>query len=338
MNSRDRVKNIIMRKPAERNGFWLGNPHPDTWNILHKYFWTTNEEELRQKLNDDFRWITPQYLDSTYQHPMGKGIFDIWKRKLAHGELGPLANCISVNEVEDFEWPNLDYLNFDECLSILKNIGDYYRASGFWAPFFHDIIDLFGMENYFLKMYTNPEVVHAVTEKVCTFYLEANKKFYSQAGDLIDAYFFGNDFGTQFDLLLSPEQLEEFIMPWFRKFTNQAHQYGYQVILHSCGSIFKVIEKLIDAGVDCLHPLQAKAKDMNAENLAEHFKDRIAFMGGIDTQDLLVNASPAEVKKEVKRIKELLGPNLIISPSHEALLPNVPPCNVAAMAEAAVEI
>ena len=59
-------------------------------------------------------------------------------------------------------------------------------------------------------------------------------------------------------------------------------------------------------------------------------------MGGIDTQDLLVNAAPDGVKNEVERVKKLLGPHLIVSPSHEALLPDVPPENVVAMAEAAV--
>jgi uroporphyrinogen decarboxylase len=43
------------------------------------------------------------------------------------------------------------------------------------------------------------------------------------------------------------------------------------------------------------------------------------------------------VKTEVRRVKSLLGPNLIVSPSHEALLPDVPPENILAMAEAAVE-
>jgi uroporphyrinogen decarboxylase len=94
---------------------------------------------------------------------------------------------------------------------------------------------------------------------------------------------------------------------------------------------------LIDAGVDALHPLQAKAKDMDAETLAEDFGGEIAFLGGIDTQDLLVNASPAGVRREVERVKELLGPSLVVSPSHEALLPNVPPENALAMAQAARE-
>jgi len=39
----------------------------------------------------------------------------------------------------------------------------------------------------------------------------------------------------------------------------------------------------------------------------------------------------------VRRLRPLFGPRWIVSPSHEALLPNVPPRNVAAMAEAAKE-
>jgi uroporphyrinogen decarboxylase len=170
---------------------------------------------------------------------------------------------------------------------------------------------------------------------VCEFYYEANERFYSVAGDLMDGFFFGNDFGTQYNLICGPEHFEEFIMPWFRKFTNQAHEHGYQVVLHSCGAIHRVINSLIDSKVDCLHPLQAKASKMDAETLSKDFKGKITFMGGIDTQELLVKATPEEVKEEVARIKKLLGPNLIISPSHEALLPDVPPENVKAMAEAA---
>jgi uroporphyrinogen decarboxylase len=109
------------------------------------------------------------------------------------------------------------------------------------------------------------------------------------------------------------------------------------VILHSCGSIYRVIERLIAAKVNCLHPLQARAYGMDAETLAREFKGRIAFLGGLDTQDVLVNATPEGVRAEVRRIKKLLGPRLIVSPSHEALLPNVPPENVIAMAEAAIQ-
>ena len=76
---------------------------------------------------------------------------------------------------------------------------------------------------------------------------------------------------------------------------------------------------------------------MDAETLARDFKGKIAFLGGLDTQRVLNQGTPAEVRAEVRRIKQVLGPCLIVSPSHEAILPDVPPQNVAAMAEAALE-
>jgi len=193
------------------------------------------------------------------------------------------------------------------------------------------------MQNYFLKMLDEPEIVHAVTRKVCEFYLEANKRFFIQAGDLVDGFFFGNDFGTQETLIIAPDQFNEFIMPWFKKFTAQGHEYDYQVVLHSCGAIYHVIDQIIDAGVDCIHPIQAKADKMDANTLAASFKGRVTFMGGVDAQHLMTGGKPDEIKAEVRRIKSLLGPGLIVSPSHEAILPNVPPENVAALAEAAFD-
>ena len=332
MNSRERIRTLIAGEAADRCGFWLGNPHADTWPIYHTYFGMSTQEELRRKLDDDFRWIPA----GAYRHPEGKGMFDI-PGKTSHGTPGPFADCEDVGEVEAYDWPNPDYLDFTEVLETLRNTGDRYRASGFWTPFYHHVMDLFGMETYMVNMYANPELVHAVTDRVCGFYYEANERFFEAAGDLVDGFFFGNDFGTQRDLICGPKQFDAFVMPWFRKFTEQGHRRGYQVILHSCGSIYKVIDRLIEAGVECLHPLQARAWNMDAETLARDFKGRIAFMGGIDTQELLVHATPREVKAEVRRVKELLGPCLIVSPSHEALLPNVPPENVQAMAEAAIE-
>jgi uroporphyrinogen decarboxylase len=72
---------------------------------------------------------------------------------------------------------------------------------------------------------------------------------------------------------------------------------------------------------------------MDAESLAK-LKGKVAFVGGTDTQDLLVNDTPVEIEEEVRRVARVLGP-LVISPSHEAVLPDVPPENVEAMARTA---
>lgn len=336
MTGRERIRAIIAGRPADRQGFWLGNPHPDSLPAFHSYFGTSTLEELHASLGSDFRWITPQYMETTYRHPLGEGLFDVWKKKKSLGEAGPLAQAESVAEIGRYAWPDPSYLDFTECLGVLRATGDFYRASGFWMPFFHDVMDLFGVEEFLVKLHTRPEVIHAALRSVCGFYLEANERFFALAGDEVDGLFFGNDFGTQRDLLIAPAQFDEFILPWVRRFAAQARGHGLQVILHSCGSVYRIIDRLIDAGVECLHPLQARAQGMDAGSLAGSFKGRIAFLGGVDTQELLVHGTPADIAAEILRLKGLFGPRWIVSPSHEALLPDVPPENVRAMAEAAL--
>jgi uroporphyrinogen decarboxylase len=332
VTSRERIRAIVAGEAADRAGFWLGNPHPDTWPILHRHLGTGSEEEARRLLGDDVRWLAPW---DVYRHPEGKPVFDMRRPGATLGEGGVFAECVRVEDVEAFDWPDPDHLVFDEFLEVLARAGDVYRASGFWSPFFHEVCDFMGMESYFVKMFTHPDVVHAITRHVVDFWLEANRRLFSLAGDEIDGFFFGNDFGSQRDLLITPDQFDEFVRPYFADLTSLGHEHGRQVILHSCGSIHRVIPDLIDMGVDALHPLQARAAGMDADTLRRDFHGRLAFVGGIDTQDLLVNGSPEEVRADVHRVIDRLGPRVVISPSHEAILPNVPPENVVALARAA---
>ena len=338
MTSRERIRTIIGGAPADRCGFWLGNPHPDTLPIYHAYFGTTTLEDLHLKLGSDLRWLSPQMTTTVYRHPEGKGLFDIGQHKKSHAESGPLADCTMVSQVDDYDWPSLEYLDFTECLRSLTDAAPYYRASGFWMPFFHDIIDLFGFEPLMLKLHDQPDVVHAAFEHVCKFYYDANERFFAAAKGLVDASFFGNDFGTQRGLIISTRHFDEFVLPWIRRFSAQARRHELQLVMHSCGSVHGLIDRFIDAGVQCLHPLQAKASCMDAESLVRDFGGRIAFLGGIDTQELLNKGTPDTIREETRRLKDIFGACWIASPSHEALLPDIPPVNVAAMAEAALEL
>jgi uroporphyrinogen decarboxylase len=188
MAKRELIQRLVEGEPVERCGFWLGNPNHETWPILHRHFGTETEEELRQKLNDDCRWICPQFYPDGYRDPQNRPMFDEGVDREKHAVF-PLAHCEDPAELDDFPWPNPDYLNFDSCLAGLRGAGDVYRMSGFGTCFYHNIMDLLGMEEYMVKMYTNPRLVEAVTNRVCEFYYEANERFFVAAGDLVDAFF-----------------------------------------------------------------------------------------------------------------------------------------------------
>ena len=131
--------------------------------------------------------------------------------------------------------------------------------------------------------------------------------------------------------MISPEQVREFVLPGSSRLIRQAKEHGLKVIYHSCGSIEPIIDDLISCGVDVIHPIQALATGMQPEHLREHFGGRISFCGGVDAQELLVRGTPDEVYATTRSLRRIFPTGLIISPSHEAILPDVDPANIEAM-------
>lgn len=339
MTNRTRFQNI-MNHASDHCGFWHGDPNPASVEYLYGSFGVSSDFELGKKLGSTCRWVMPEGY-GMWKHPEGKPMFDVLggRPRQSLNQDGVFADCEDIAEVEAFDWPDERYVDFSGAIGeIEKTIAaDQAVLSGSWSCFFHNVCDFFGMENYFVKMYTDPGVVEAVTERVADFYLRINEKLFEQAAGKIDLFFFGNDFGSQRDLLISPECFDRFVMPTFVKFTRQAHRHGMKVLLHSCGSIDRVIPRLIDAGVDALHPIQARAANMDAESLAKKYNGQVVFVGGVDTQHLLPFGTPEQVRSEVRRLRDLFGPNFIVSPSHESIMPGVTADNILAMAEAAAE-
>ncbi len=336
-DSRTRVRAIFRRQGDGSGAMWTGHPNDATIPLHARAFGIEpTREAIYRFLQDDCRWIPA---DSAYRHPEGIPMFDTAWGMGTRGTLsgaGCFAEAENPADLDRYPWPDVRYLDFEPIYREIDRHADRMVMTGLWSPFFHLVADFFGMENYFIRMYDNPAIVDAVTERIVDFYVEANDRFFSGLGDRADAMFFGNDFGTQLDLFLSPDLFRRFVLPSFRRLVEVGKKYGRVVILHSCGSIYRVIPDLIEAGVEVLHPIQARARGMEAASLAQYRND-LAFLGGIDAQSFFVEATPAQIKEEVRRVRSILGPNLVVSPSHEEILPNVPPENLLAMAEAARE-
>ena len=333
--SREKVLEVFEHRSAGDGVMWTGNPDREVvaegaklWGIEN------NNEAFFRYMDDDCRWISA---DGGYRHPEGRPMFDTAYNSKARATLsaaGCFADCEDLAEVDAYPWPDVKYCDFTHVYNYIDQFQDKMVFTGMWSCFFHLVADFFGMENYFIKMYEDPEIVEAVTERLVDWYVEANDKFFAGLGDRADVMFFGNDFGTQLDLFMSPEMFRKFVLPGFKRIIAVAKKYNKKVLLHSCGSIYRIIPDLIEAGVDAIHPIQAAAVGMSANELAQ-FKNDIAFVGGIDAQSFFVNATPDEIAREVDRVRSVLGPNIVVSPSHERIMPNIPVENLRAMAIAA---
>ncbi|MBR6744634.1 MAG: hypothetical protein IKM00_05405 [Clostridia bacterium] len=338
MTGRERFCKLIRKEKADHIGFWMGDPISETRKIYMQKTGVKKNGELSVYMRDDFRWIAPDYKCWVGKNPM----FDVLngETRISLSQPGMFADCEDPAEIEAYDnMPDPEYIDLDRLEALLDeaHANGMATASGMWSCFFHVVADFFGMENYFMKMYTDPEVVEALTERVVDFYLAANERIFRRLGNKIDVFFMGNDLGTQRDLLISPECYRRFVKPYQKKLIDQAKSFSLPVMVHSCGAIGRIIPDLLELGIDALHPLQAQASGMDAKSLSQ-YKGKLLFVGGVDTQQLLPNADPDTVKEAVMRLYENFGDFWIASPSHEGVLPNIPLENILAIRETAEQL
>lgn len=89
--------------------------------------------------------------------------------------------------------------------------------------------------------------------------------------------------------------------------------------------------------MDVLNPMQVAANKMAADNLYAHFRGRMAFWGGIDSQHILPHGTPADVRRAVRetiRAMHGLEGGYVLAAVHN-VQDDVPPENVWAMLEEA---
>ena len=338
MNHRDRFFATIHHQSVDRPASWLGLPVSSAEPALMNYFNVSSIDQLRNTIDDD---IYP--IEVPYNYPPSNHIACAFNfAKVSHLDTpdertltapGFFEDYSEVADVDKFDWPDPSkYLDRKEShRRSAAAPADRVKMGILWSAHFQDTCAAFGMEQALMVMLSNPEMFKAVIDRITDFYLKANELFYEATKGLLDAILIGNDFGSQTCLMVDPNSLRQFVFPGTKKLIEQAKSYGLTVMHHSCGSIFPIIEDLAGLGADIIHPIQALASQMDAPNLKKHFVGKVAFCGGVDAQNLLVNGKPEEVTKKVMELKEQFPTGLIISPSHEAILPDISPANIEAL-------
>lgn len=342
MNRIERFYATLERRPVDRPASWLGIPDPGALPGLFSYFGVKNLTELKLLLDDD---VFP--VELPYHSPTSDAIyaaFDFAKEKHDAGERtltwpGFFEDYSRPEDVELFDWPEPEkYIDPEECRRVVDEVPDGYAVMGVvWSAHFQDACAAFGMETALVKMLSEPDIFRAVIDRIVDFYLRANKIFYEATKGKLHAVLIGNDFGSQSGLMVSPQDLRDFVFDGTRRLIEQAKSYGVKVIHHSCGSVYDVIPDIIAVGADAINPIQALAYKMEPDRLKRDFGDRVSFCGGVDAQYLMVNGTPEEVTAKVRELKTLFPTGLIISPSHETILPDTKPENVEALFRAVHE-
>lgn len=184
-----------------------------------------------------------------------------------------------------------------------------------------------------------PEFAEGMLARVTDVWAAIADRALREAGPYVDVVMYGDDVGTQSACLVRPELYRQVIKPYHRRMAETVKRHGKPILYHSCGSVYRLIPDLIDVGVDVLNPVQVTATDMDTGRLKREFGRDLGFWGGINTQQVLPLGTPADVRAEVRRRIDDLAPGggYVLCAVHN-VQPEVPPENVVAMYDAALEL
>ena len=343
MTSKERVRLAFEHREPDRVPLWYGASEELTAKLIQATG-VPDEEALMRRLHIDFRRVRQDYTGpATAIREDGHSV-TMWGVERGGLEYGqplshPLAGAETVEDIYRHPWPDPAWFNSRRCRALCESWKEYSIIGGPWVVVWTEATELMGMEEYLMKMHTHPEVIKALNERVAEFYWQLCLEFFDTCGDLLDIFFFGDDFGTQEALFISPDMWREFFKPLLKRFSDLGHDYGMKTMFHSCGSVWSIVPDLVDIGMDALNPVQPCCKGMDLGRMKRDYGDHITFHGAIDHQRVLPFGTPEEVRAEVRRVIDILAPGggFCLAPSHDLMLADFPPENVIAMYDEAYE-
>ncbi|MFO7821389.1 MAG: uroporphyrinogen decarboxylase family protein [Lentisphaeria bacterium] len=227
---------------------------------------------------------------------------------------------------------NGSYSEFRDKLKLLRDHSDKYILAMIYGSHFEKANAVRGIENFLADMAGEPEFAQKMLDRIIEKNMVMLENFLGCPE--IDGVLLGSDWGTQLDLIMSPDTWENMIRPGEQREYDLVHSYDKDVWVHSCGNIVKAIPSLIEMGLDVLNPVQPECMDLNM--LKNDYGDKLAFWGGISTQQSLPRGTPDEVKAEARRVRDLMSHDggYIMAPS-QALQADVPIDNILALIDVA---
>ncbi len=348
LSSRRRVAAALRHERTDRVPLSMWGT-PETVEKLRRHFGVESEAEVRDALGLDVVWVWADYAGPPREN-LGEGTtasywgFVTRRTRYDGGSYDefchhPLAGVESVQQVDDYAWPNpddFDYAGLPTKITAAEKQGEKWIGVG-ESSIFERAWALVGFQDFLEGMLVRPEVTARVMERINGFYIEQTLRTLRACNGRADMVYIADDVGAQSGMLLPPKVWRETIKPLQRTLNEAVRSEFPDVVFHyhSCGSIVPIIDELIEIGVDILNPLQPKAAGMEAEVIAARWGERLCFCGGLDIQEILPRGSVEEVRQECARLIRTLGRGggYILGPAH-AVQVDVPIENVLAIVEA----
>jgi uroporphyrinogen decarboxylase len=218
-------------------------------------------------------------------------------RKWASENNGVISN---FDDFENYKFPaisDFDYSNFDKVNKVLP---ERMGVVGQYGDIFTMTWEMMGFESFSFALFENEELVTELNNRLGELVLSMFEYFVQSEN--IDAIWYSDDIAYSNSLMVSPSVLDKYFFPWLKKIGALAKLYNKPLIYHSDGILFDVMDRIIECGVDAIHPIEPKA--MNLADVKNRYGKKLCLIGNIDV-DLLSRGTIDEIRNNVyKNIEE----------------------------------
>lgn len=263
----------------------------------------------------------------------GTVLFDWWGAGFDTGEEGyfvrdsPLAESL---DLDAFPWPDptAPGLLDDAMRIIAADGGEHFIVPNFGFSLFERAWSLRGLQQFLMDLIDEQDFVNELFDRIVEIQLVLIRRFLDLG---VDGGYFGDDYGAQKNLLISPKMWRTMIKPRLARMFAPFREAGLPVILHSDGQIQSILPDLVEIGLTVYNPVQPEVTDHAA--LRQQFGTQLAYYGGVSTQTVLPFGTPDAVREATLTCARTLAPDgtgLLIAPSHR-MMSDIPMQNVVAL-------
>ncbi len=208
----------------------------------------------------------------------------------------PLADWAAFNWYRPPDPRNPYY--YERIEDLLRQAGDRYVVVTCHFNLIERLHMLRGFTATMEDFYLAPDHIETLLDMILEFKLKQLLELYTRFGERIDGIFFTDDWGTQQGVFVSGDTFDTFFARRYRMLFKTVHDYGWHVILHSCGKVNDFVPRFIELGVDVLNMQQPRAYGL--AEFGEKNKGKVCFLTTVDIQTTLPRGSEEEVREEAE--------------------------------------
>ena len=155
---------------------------------------------------------------------------------------------------------------------------------------------LLGEENLCIACYEEPELIEDILNTITDTMI----KVIERVGEIvpIDNLVVHEDMAGKSGPLFGPNQVNEFLKPYYQRVWNAAKSYGAKLFSQdSDGNMNPVLDAFIDCGLNSIHPCEPAA-GMDIVQIRRKYGNRLALKGGLDK--FALRKGPEAIRAELE--------------------------------------